>query len=164
MEWIHFTEQISCIQVVASFCQVFCQVGRPSDSWRWKRALAALAALCGAGQIRTVGNGVKQGRGRSEEMRIEGEDGSRRLNRGPPVGVRPTAPLVPTRRPFAHLQKHIPHHPLFPRGHRIMLSTLWLYLGIGEPSVRERWVLSKPINMKVFFFLPTIAAPNGGRE
>lgn len=140
------------------------QTGRLSDSWRWKRALAAPAALRGAGQIRTVGNGVKQGRGRSEEMRIEGEDGSRRLNCGPPVGVRPTAPLVPTRRPFAHLQKRIPHHPLFPRGHRIMLSTLWLYLGIGEPSVRERWVLSKPINMKVFFLSQPLLHPLEGES
>lgn len=62
--------------------------------------MAAPAALRAAGQIRTVGNGVKQGRGRSEEMRIEGEDGSRRLNRRPPVGARPTAPLVPTRQPL----------------------------------------------------------------
>lgn len=61
--------------------------------------MAAPAALRAAGQIRTVGNGVKQGRGRSEEMRIEGEDGSRRLNRGAPVGAWPTAPLVPTRQP-----------------------------------------------------------------
>lgn len=160
MDWKLFTEHW-CIFLSGLLSDR--QTGREADSWRWKQAVAAPAALRAAGQIRTVGNGVKQGRGRSEEMRIEGEDGSRRLNRGAPVGAWPTAPPRSHPSTSTHLQKHIPRRPPFPRGRRIMLSTLWLHLAIGEPSVRERRVLLKPINMKVFF-LPSAAAPTGGRE
>lgn len=73
--------------------------------------------LCNAGQIRTVGNGMKQGRGRSEEVRIDGEDGSRRLNQRPPVGARPTALLAPT-------SPSSKAHPSLPPEPGIMLSTL----------------------------------------
>lgn len=107
-------------------------------------------SLGGASQIRPAGNGVKQGRGRCEEMRMEGEDGPRRLTAGPPMGARfppPSSLPLP-----AHLQTHMPplHPPPSPR--RSWDNALYTLITLSNWRAlcsRAHWVLSKPINMKV---------------
>lgn len=128
------------------------QTGRASDSWRWKRALAAPAALRGAGQIRTLGNGVKQGRGRSEKMRIEGEDGSRRLNRGPPVGARPTAPPRSHPSPLRTSSKAHPSPP--PSSSRTQDNALYSLITLSNWRALRSRVLGiiKTNQHECFFF------------
>ncbi len=97
-------------------------------------------------------------------MRIEGEDGSRHLNRGAPVGARPTAPLVPTRQPLHFFKRTSLAGPL--PSSRTQDNALYSLITLSNwRALRSRALgIIKTNQHESFFSFPSAAAPTGGQE